>query len=105
MSEVLVLGGDGFVGWPTALHLAERGDHAIILDSLIRRDIGAEPLTPIASLPVRLDAWTEVAGKENAIDSEHIDIAEEYERLVDVIKERRPDTIVHFAEQRSHHIP
>ena len=66
--KVIVLGGDGFCGWPTALHLSNLGHSIIIVDNLSRRNIDNElevsSLTPIAPIGQRLKAWTEVTGKE-----------------------------------------
>lgn len=103
MSKVLVLGGDGFCGWPTSLHLSEAGHDVLIVDNLSRRKIDIElevqSLTPIQPLSVRLDAWTEVSG--NKIRYENIDLGSEYQKLVDLILAEQPDTIIHFAEQRA----
>lgn len=101
--KVLVLGGDGFCGWPTALHLSARGDEVIIVDNLSRRridkELQAESLTPIEPLPVRLDAWQTITGR--TIRLVELDVALEYERLLLLIQETQPDAIVHFAEQRA----
>lgn len=107
MSEVLVLGGDGFCGWPTSLHLAELGHQVTIIDNLSRRaidtELGTESLTPIEPIETRLRAWEEVAGEDKKIKFEKINVASEdgYHDLVRVIDQTRPDAIVHFAEQRS----
>ena len=101
--RVLVLGGDGFCGWPSALHLSIRGHEVTIVDNFSRRNIDNElevqSLTPIAPLSVRLAAWREVTGKSIAF--ERLDVAEQYDRLVQLIAEVRPHSIVHFAEQRA----
>jgi UDP-sulfoquinovose synthase len=101
--RVLVLGGDGFCGWPTSLYLSDRGHDVIILDNLSRRKIDVElevdSLTPIMPIGERLRAWREVSGRE--IGFIDIDLATEYDRLASVLLERRPDAIVHFAEQRA----
>ncbi len=101
--KILVLGGDGFCGWPTALHLSQLGNDVIIADNLSRRkidiELGAASLTPIATVEKRLATWKEVAGK--TITFEYIDIAHEYDRLVQLITRHKPDAIVHFAEQRA----
>jgi UDP-sulfoquinovose synthase len=101
--RIIVLGGDGFCGWPTALHLSAHGHDVTILDNLARRAIGEEleaaSLTPIQPLGTRLQAWAEVTGR--AIDHRYLDAAEEYERLRAVLDETRPDAVVHFAEQRA----
>jgi len=67
---VLVLGGDGFCGWPTSLYLSRRGYNVVIVDNLSRRSIdvelGVHSLTPIASPEDRVQAWHEVAKKQGA---------------------------------------
>ena len=101
--KVLVLGGDGFCGWPTSLHLSRRGYDVIIVDNLSRRkidiELGVESLTPIAPIDQRLKAWKEVTGKE--IGFHDFDISENYHRLLTLIREEDPDVIIHFAEQRA----
>ena len=103
METVIVLGGDGFCGWPTALHLSDIGYDVVIVDDLSRRkidvDLEAESLTPISSIGVRLAAWREVSGK--TIRFERLKVGADYERLVELIKRERPRAIVHFAEQRA----
>src|SRR6201996_4820938 len=101
--RVLVLGGDGFCGWPTSLYLSDRGHDVTILDNLSRRkidvDLEVESLTPIKPIGERLRAWKEVSGRD--IDFESLDIATEYDRLAEVLRETQPEAIVHFAEQRA----
>lgn len=101
--KVMVLGGDGFCGWPTSLHLSNLGHEVVIVDNLSRRkidvDLECDSLTPIRPIGERLRVWNEVAGRK--IDFAHIDVAHEYEQLLDLIKARQPDAIIHFAEQRA----
>jgi UDP-sulfoquinovose synthase len=101
--RVLVLGGDGFCGWPTSLYLSDRGHEVTILDNLSRRKIDVDlevgSLTPIAPLGDRLRTWREVSGRE--IGFANIDLAAEYDRLAALLADLRPDAIVHFAEQRA----
>ena len=101
--RALVLGGDGFCGWPTALHLSMQGYEVCIVDNLARRNIDneleVESLTPIRTISARLQAWREVTGK--AIAYERLDVASDYDRLLGLIQARRPHSIVHFAEQRA----
>jgi len=101
--KLFVLGGDGFCGWPTALHLSQLGHEVVIVDDLSRRridaEMGARSLTPIASIDVRLSTWREVSGK--AIRFEFLDLAQDYDRFVRLLVMERPDAIVHLAEQRS----
>ena len=101
--RILVLGGDGFCGWPTSLHLSALGHEVTIVDNLSRRNIDNEleagSLTPIQPMGVRTRVWKEVSGRD--IDFIRIDVAGEYDRLVALLGEWRPDAIVHFAEQRA----
>ena len=101
--NVVVLGGDGFCGWPTALHLSARGDDVTIVDNFSRRaidvELGVESLTPIRPIEERIAAWTESASRK--IDLIEFDLAHDYERMVDLLRDLRPDAVVHFAEQRA----
>lgn len=101
--RVLVLGGDGFCGWPTALHLSKLGHEVTIVDNLSRRNIDNEleagSLTPIQPIGARLAVWREQTGKE--IRFVNINVAEHYHRLLTLIQEFRPEALVHFAEQRA----
>ena len=101
--RVLILGGDGFCGWPTALHLSAQGHEVAIVDNLSRRKIDVElevsSLTPIRPLGERLRAWKEVTGREIAFHE--IDVAVDYERLLGLFEDFEPDALVHFAEQRA----
>jgi UDP-sulfoquinovose synthase len=101
--RVLVLGGDGFCGWPTSLYLSDRGHDVTILDNLSRRkidiDLEVDSLTPIVPIGERVRAWREVSGRE--IGFVNVDLATEYDRLASLLLELRPEAIVHFAEQRA----
>ncbi|MEZ0089218.1 NAD-dependent epimerase/dehydratase family protein [Streptacidiphilus sp. EB129] len=101
--HVLVLGGDGFCGWPTALYLSDRGHDVTIVDNLSRRaidiELEVESLTPIRPIGERLRVWHEVSGRE--IGLVRLDLATEYDRLVALLSALRPDAVVHFAEQRA----
>jgi UDP-sulfoquinovose synthase len=100
--RILVLGGDGYCGWPTALYLSNRGNEVAIVDSFVRRswdhELGAQSLTPIHPLRDRLRVWQRLTGKE--IESFAGDILD-YEFLARVMSEFAPEAVVHFAEQRS----
>ena len=100
--RVLILGGDGYCGWPTALHLSARGHEVAIVDNFIRRqwdhELGCETLTPIRPLHERVDLWRELSGR--AIRTFCVDVAN-YHALADVIATTRPDAVVHYAEQRA----
>lgn len=101
--KVIILGGDGFCGWPTSLHLSNLGFEVVIVDNLSRRNIDNEleisSLTPIAPIGQRLSTWKEITGKN--IKFYNINIAQEYDRLLNFILAEKPDAIVHFAEQRA----
>ena len=101
--KILVVGGDGFCGWPTALHLSSLGHDVLIIDDLSRRKIDieleVESLTPIQPISVRLGAWKEVS--DQTIRFENINVAKNYARLLHLIEDEAPDAIVHFAEQRA----
>ncbi|SJM68065.1 NAD-dependent epimerase/dehydratase family protein [Gulosibacter sp. 10] len=101
--KIAILGGDGFCGWPTALHLSNVGHDVVIVDNLSRRridvELGAKSLTPIAPIEERIAAWEEVSGKR--IGFANIDVAQEYDRLLRFIADEQLDAIVHFAEQRA----
>ncbi|MEM8571810.1 MAG: NAD-dependent epimerase/dehydratase family protein [Pseudomonadota bacterium] len=101
--KIAVLGGDGFVGWPTALHLSE-ADHEIhILDNLSRRwidtELGVQSLTPMDSIQERCRIWRQETGRR--IQFHLIDLAKDYEILKQWLSDKRPDAIIHFAEQRA----
>ncbi|MFI4965001.1 MAG: NAD-dependent epimerase/dehydratase family protein [Caulobacterales bacterium] len=101
--RVLILGGDGFCGWPTALHLSARGHDVAIVDNGSRRrideELGAGSLTPIAPLETRLAAWREVSGK--VIAAHDLTIGQDFEALLALLKAYHPEAVVHFAEQRA----
>ena len=100
--KVLVIGGDGYCGWATALYISNRGYEVGILDSLVRRhwdnELGVETLTPIAPIQKRLQRWQDLTSK--SIDLFIGDITN-YEFLHKALHEFQPTAIVHFGEQRS----
>src|SRR5205085_4363614 len=100
--RILVLGGDGYLGWPTAIHLSACGHDVAVNDNFARRgydeEMGVESLVPIATLEDRVAAWREVSGKEiKSYVGDLCDPAFVHQLVRDV----RPDTIVHFGEQRA----
>ncbi|MBD2462922.1 NAD-dependent epimerase/dehydratase family protein [Oscillatoria sp. FACHB-1407] len=100
--KVLVIGGDGYCGWATALHLSNRGYDVAILDNLVRRhwdlELCIETLTPIAPIQQRLQRWKDLTGK--TIDLFIGDI-NNYEFLKKAMLQFEPEAVVHFGEQRS----
>lgn len=103
--KVLVLGGDGFCGWPTSLYLSDKGHEVIVVDNLSRRkidvELGTQSLTPIAQVEERCDVWNGLAPNREKMRFKYMDVATDYAELVQLIKDEKPDTIVHFAEQRA----
>ena len=101
--RVFVLGGDGFCGWPTALHLSMQGHEVTIVDNLSRRNIDNElqvqSLTPIRTITARLQAWKGITGR--TIAYKRLDVATDYDRLLNLLRTGKPKGIVHFAEQRA----
>jgi len=102
--KILVVGGDGFCGWPTALHLSDAGHEVTILDNLSRRkidlDLGCDSLTPISSMETRLEAWKEVSGGKE-IGWVNMDVSTQYQELENLLRAEQFDTVIHFGEQRA----
>jgi len=100
--KVLVLGGDGYCGWPTSLHLSDVGHEVVIVDNFVRRSIdhelGATSLTPIADPKERVKVWQEASGQ--TIGLEYGDLLD-WEFVSEVMQRHQPEAIVHFAEQRA----
>ena len=100
--RIIVAGGDGFCGWPTALYLSKQGHDVTIVDNMVRRkwddELRSNSLTPILPLEERVKLWEEKTGKKIAIydcDLMH------YDFLKEIFKQIQPQAFVHFAEQRS----
>jgi UDP-sulfoquinovose synthase len=100
--RVLILGGDGYLGWPTALRFSGKGHDVAVVDNFARRrwveEQGGDSLTPIASLSDRIEAWKEVSGKQ--IESYVGDISENT-FVADVVREFLPESVIHYGEQPS----
>jgi UDP-sulfoquinovose synthase len=100
--RILVLGGDGYLGWPTALHLSNLGHDVAVNDNFARRgydvEMGVESLIPIFTLEERIIAWSDISGKQ--INSYVGDLCEA-DFVHQMVRDFRPETIVHFAEQRA----
>ena len=100
--RVLVLGADGYLGWPTALHLSHRGHEVGVVDNFVRRqydyELGTSSLVPIAHLQRRVRVWEEISGLN--IDSFIGDLTDAA-FVGETLRTFKPDAIVHFAEQRS----
>lgn len=100
--RTLILGGDGYLGWPTALYLSEHGHEVAVLDNFARRgydaELGISSLVPIVSLAERVRVWQELTGI--LIDTYVVDLTDGA-AVEHVVASVRPDTIVHFGEQRA----
>jgi UDP-sulfoquinovose synthase len=100
--RILVLGGDGYCGWATALYLSKKGHDVSIADNYARRqwdhELGAQTLTPIRPMVQRLAAWRDRSGKDIRM---HVGDVADHDFLSGVIRDERPEAVVHFAEQRS----
>src|SRR5271154_4885792 len=100
--RIVVLGGDGYCGWATALHFSARGHAVAIIDNFARRqwdhELGAQTLTPIRPLAERLRVWQALTG--NTIEQFVGDVTD-YEFLSSAIQELEPEAVIHFAEQRA----
>ena len=100
--RVLVAGGDGFCGWPTALYLSAQGHEVFVADNYSRRgwdeELGTNSLTEISDLPTRIARWKETSGREIGFATG--DLTDE-RYVYEIVDRFRPDAFVHFAEQRS----
>ena len=100
--RIAVLGGDGYCGWATALYLSQKGHDVAIVDNFVRRqwdlDLGVQTLTPIRSLHERLKVWKDLTGR--TIETFVGDMTD-YGFLSAHVRDFEPDTVIHFAEQRS----
>ena len=100
--RVLILGGDGYLGWPTAMRFSGTGHEVAVVDNFLRRrwveEAGSSSLTPLASLDERITGWKEASGKE--IQSYVGDIAEGT-FVTEVVREFEPEAIIHYGEQPS----
>ena len=100
--NILVLGGDGYCGWATALYLSAKGHKVSTVDNFSRRqwdhELGVQTLPPIRPLAERLKTWHDVTG--NHFESLAGDVTD-YDFLASAIETSEPDAVIHFAEQRS----
>src|SRR5579885_2742299 len=100
--RILILGGDGYLGWPQSLYLSNQGHDIFIFDNLARRyfdlERGFNSLTPIYTLHERVAAWRDISGREIQF---RVGDVTDYEALAAVFRDFQPEAVVHFAEQRS----
>jgi len=100
--NILVLGGDGYCGWATALYLSAKGHKVSTVDNFVRRqwdhELGVQTLTPIRPLTERLKAWSDLTGRNIEL---LVGDVTDYDFLASAIETSQPDAVIHFAEQRS----
>jgi len=100
--RVLILGADGYLGWPTCMFLSQKGYEVIGVDNYLRRnasvELDCEPLIPVPNLIRRAEIWKEITGKNIYI---HIGDVTNYGFLISIFKEYNPDVVIHYAEQPS----
>lgn len=100
--RILVLGGDGYLGWPTAMYLSARGHDVAVLDNFAKRqwekELNVEPLIPICTLRERVEAWREATGKSIEL---FVGDLREYDVVKDAVLSFKPDCLVHYGEQPS----
>src|SRR5215204_3467851 len=98
--RILILGGDGYLGWPTALRFSARGHEVSVVDNFARRrwvaEHGSDSLTPIGDLEQRIEAWKEGSGEQIR---HFIGSVEDGDFLDEVVAESRPEAVIHYGEQ------
>ena len=100
--RIMVLGGDGYLGWPTALHLSQAGHEVAVADNFVRRhyddELGVESLVPIEPLRTRIAAWRELTGKQIGM---YVGDLTDAMFTYHIVEDFRPEAVVHYAEQRA----
>ena len=101
--KILVLGGDGYLGWPTAMYFSARGHEVAVADNMIKRfweaEIGVEPLNPVPTLYTRVQRWKQVTGRDIRLFVG--DIARNPRIVYRMFEEFLPDAVVHYADGRA----
>jgi UDP-sulfoquinovose synthase len=100
--DILVIGGDGYLGWPQSMYLSKQGHRVGVADNLARRswdaECGTDSLTPTQMLPERVALWKDLTGR---LIETYIGDIQDYDFLAEAVSRFSPDAIVHFGEQRS----
>lgn len=98
--RVLILGGDGYLGWPTAMYLSRRGHEVAVVDNYFRRrastELNREPLVPVPNLHRRAGLWEALSGHKIAV---HIGDVCDYPFLLQIFRQFQPEAVIHYAEQ------
>ena len=101
--KILILGGDGYLGWPTAMYFSAQGHDVAVNDNMIKRfweaEIGVEPLNPVPTLYTRVQRWKQTTGRDIRLFVG--DIARNSRIVYRMFEEFLPDAVVHYAEQPS----
>ena len=101
--KVLILGADGYLGWPTAMYFSKKGHDVLAIDNMVKREwekeVNIEPLIKVKDFISRANYWNEI--NLNNIKTINLDIANEANRLNNILEKYQPDTIIHYAEQPS----
>lgn len=99
--RVVVLGGDGYLGWPASIYFSALGHDVMIVDNFFRRawddEVGTNSLTPIVSLHERIQVWCQITGRTISFNYGNIT---DYPFMAKVFREFQPEVIIHFGEQR-----
>ena len=100
--KILMLGGDGYLGWPTAIYLSRRGHQVAVLDNFVKRrwelELNVEPLIPVQTLHDRVERWRMVDGRKMEL---FVGDLRNYGVVEGVLDSFRPEAIVHYGEQPS----
>ena len=101
--KITILGGDGYLGWPTAMHFSDRGDDVLVIDNFVKRrwemEDGIEPFLPISTLHNRVNKWEELTGKKINFEMGIFKTV-----VYNTISKFLPDAIVHYGANLLHHI-
>src|SRR5258707_13152516 len=99
MMRVLILGGDGYLGWSTAMYFSQRGHEVAVVDNFLRRQMhmerGTDSLTPIASLHERVNVWKSLTGKDIV---KYIGDLQSWEFVARTFQEFKPEAVIHYGE-------
>ncbi len=100
--RILILGGDGYLGWPTSMYLSNKGHQVAVMDNLAKRrwelELNVDPLIPIRTIQDRVDAWKQITRQEIKL---FVGDLRNYETVRNIFAEFRPEAVIHYAEQPS----